>query len=272
MFFVEVDEAKVAFRIDGGGPGLLLLHGTGGSSETNWLPLVASLSRHRTVIRPDFSGSGETIDDGGPLTVSMLAAQAVAAARQGGVSPFDVVGFSLGSAVAIYIAAEYPDLVRSLTLIAGFADSSDTRHRLEMELWRDLIRTDHHAMARLLLLTGFSPDFLSGMDAAKVLQAVNEIVATNNWEGMARQVDLNLTLDVRDQARRIALPTLVIGCTHDHMVPPAHARGLLGIISEARYVEISTGHLAVLERPDEIAQSILDFLEEHGGSERGHHG
>lgn len=43
----------------------------------------------------------------GPLTVAVLAAQVVAAASAAGAVPFDLVGFSLGSAVATFIAAEY---------------------------------------------------------------------------------------------------------------------------------------------------------------------
>lgn len=267
MPFVDTETSRVAFQVEGTGPGLMLVHGTGGNAETNWRPLLARLSATRTVVRPDYSGSGETVDDGRPLTVAMLAAQAVAAAEAAGAAPFDLVGFSLGAAVATYLTAEYPGRVRSVTLLAGFADSVDPRHRLEMTLWRDLIRTDRQAMARLLLLTGLSPDALSRMDAHATALAVQEIVATTHWEGMARQVELNLSLDVRDQARRIAKPALVIGCTHDQMVPPAHARGLAEMIPGARYLEVETGHLATVERPDEIARSILDFV--NGGLQAG---
>lgn len=268
MPFVEVDKAKVFFRVDGAGPGMVLLHGTGGNSETNWSQVVDRLAGRRTVVRPDYSGSGDTVDDGRPLTVQMLAAQVVGAAEQAGATPFDLVGFSLGASIAIYIAAEYPHLVRSLVLLSGFVTSADTRQTLQFELWRDLIRTDREAMARLLLLTGFSPDFLAAMDASTVVQATQQIVATNNWDGMARQVELDLTIDVRDQAGRITKPALVIGGVHDHMVPLAHARSLSQLIPNARYLEIETGHLATLERPEAFAQAVLEFVSDFGPAER----
>lgn len=265
MPVVDVDGTKVAFRVDGSGPGLVLVHGTGGNSETNWSQLTGRLAESRTVIRPDYSGSGETIDDGGPLTVAALAAQVVAAAEQTGATPFDLVGFSLGAAVATYIAAEYPNLVRSVVLLAGFVSSTDARQATQFELWRDLIRTDRRAMARFILLTGFSPDFLSGLGLAAISEAVDEIVTNNNWEGMARQVDLDLTIDVRDQAQRIARPTLVIGCVNDHIVPSAHARELASLVPGSRYVEMATGHLAPLEKPEEFARLVLDFLADDRG-------
>lgn len=257
---ITVDAARIAFRVDGAGPGLVLVHGTGGNAETNWSQMVASLAQSRTVVRPDYSGSGDTTDDGAKLSVAMLAAQVVAAARQAGATPFDLVGFSLGAAVATHIAAEYPDLVGSVVLLAGFVSGKDARQTLQFELWRDLIRKDRRMMARFLLITGFSADFLSTMGKVAIDRAIDEITANNDWDGMLRQIELDLTLDVGDQARRIAKPTLVIGCTHDAMVPSAHARELAALVPGARYKEMATGHLAPLEKPEELARLILDFL------------
>lgn len=131
---------------------------------------------------------------------------------------------------------------------------------MQFELWRDLIESDRKAMARFILITGFSPDFLAGMDDAAIGSAVENMTATTDWNGMARQVALDLSADVADQARRVTKPALVIGCTHDHMVPPAHARMLASLIPGARYAEMATGHLAPVERPEELAGRVIDFL------------
>ena len=257
---VEIAGAKVLSRVDGTGPALLLLHGIGGNSETNWGPVVDRLSQSHTVIRPDFPGSGETKDDGRPLTIGMFAKHAVAAAQSAGATTFDVVGFSMGASVAIQIATEFPDLVRSVISLAGFAALEDERQVMQFNLWRDLVRTDRGAMARLLLLTGLSPEFLADMEPDAARAAVANIVETNNWDGMARQIDLGLSVDVRAQAARITQPTLVIGCVQDQMVPPAHSRSLATVIPGAVYREIDTGHLAAVEKPDQTAQMILDFV------------
>lgn len=260
MAVVDVGEARVSYRVDGQGPGLVLVHGTGGDARSNWGHLAGRFASRWTVVCPDYAGSGETVDGGGALSVAALAAQVVGAARAAGAVPFDLVGFSLGAAVAAYVAAEYASEVRSLVLLAGFASSEDSRMQLEFGLWRDLIRSDRRALARVLLLTGFSPDAVAGMSAQQVEEGIDALIAGNRWEGMARQVALDLALDVRDQVRRIARPTLVIGCTHDHMVPPAHARALAAAIAGARYAELDCGHLAPLERPDELVRLVTDFL------------
>jgi len=202
MSVVEIDGARVAFRVDGVGPGLVLVHGTGGNSDTNWSELVGELSESRTVVRPDYSGSGDTGDGGHPLSAKTLAGQVVAAAKEAGATPFDIVGFSLGAAVSTYIAAEYPDLVRSVVLLAGFTSSTDPRQTMQFELWRDLITLDRHAMARFILLTGLSSEFLSKLGPDAIAEAAAQITANNNWDGMARQVELDLTIDLAPTARR----------------------------------------------------------------------
>lgn len=260
MAMVDVAGARVAYRVDGEGPTLVLVHGTGADSQTNWGHLVGQFAGQWTVVRPDYSGSGETRDGDGALTLPMLADQVLAAANAGGKAPFDLVGYSLGACIAAYIAAEHPEQVRSVVLLAGLAAGADSRLTLQFELWRDLIATDRRALARMVLLTGFSPDFLAGWSRQQVDETLEMIMATNWWEGMLRQVELDLTLDVGAYVGRIAAPTLVIGCTHDHMVPPSHARALAAAVPGARYAEMPTGHLAPLERPDEFVRLVTEFL------------
>ncbi|WP_413740459.1 alpha/beta fold hydrolase [Sodalis sp. RH14] len=79
-----------------------------------------------------------------------------------------------------------------------------------------------------------------------------------------RQVELDLVLDVSDRVGRITQPALVIGCTHDYMVPPAHGRALAAQIAGARYAELDGGHLAMLERPEEFTQRVTGFLRAAG--------
>lgn len=259
MNTVDAGGATVAYRVDGRGPGLVLVHGTGGNAETNWAQMVPALAADWTVVRPDYSGSGDTRDDGTPLSAERLATQVVAAAEAAGSVPFDLVGFSLGAAVATVIAADYPHLVRRVVLLGAFLSSADPRQKMQFGLWRDLIRTDRTAMARLVLVTGFSPSFLSKLGDAGIDETVMAIVTGNDWDGMARQVELDLHIDVGGHARRIDKPVLVVGCTHDHMVPPSEARTVAAAIPGARYAELDSGHLAPLERADELVTLLRGF-------------
>ena len=261
--FVEVDGARVAYRVEGRGPGLVLVHGTGGSGETSWTEIQDRLAARWTVVRPDYAGSGETVDGGGPLSLAALAGQVVAAAVAAGAAPFHLLGFSLGAAVAVKIAADHPAKVRSLVALGGFPCAEDARIQLLLRLWRDLAGSDRAAMARLGLLTCLSPAYLERFDAAALEQAVAEDLAGNDWEGLVRQIDLDLVLDVRDEAARVGAATLVVGCRQDQIVPPAKARALAAALPGARYAEIDSGHAAALEAPDALLDLVQPFFAAH---------
>lgn len=257
--FVDLGHSKVSYRVDGSGPGLVLVHGTGANADTNWSHLIHHFTDDWTVVRPNYSGSGQTQDNGGQLSLAMLAEQVVAAAKAANAAPFDLVGYSLGASLAAYIAAEYPDDVRRVVLVAGFIEA-DTRMRFSLQLWRDLINHDRTTLAKIVLLTGFSPNALSQLSPEKLQETVEFILATNDWDGMARQVELDLTLNISNQVGRIAQPTLVLGCTSDHMVTPSLVKALAGSIPNAQYQEIAAGHLAPLEHPEEFCKIIKGFF------------
>ena len=259
---VERNGVSIAYRVEGNGPGLVLVHGTGADGDTNWAALAADLARDWRVVRPDYAGSGQTRDGGGALTVAGLAAQVTAAAEAAGLERFDLVGFSLGAAVAATIAADRPERVRRLVLLGPLLSAADPRLQLEFRLWRDLIERDRATLARLIVLTGFSPAFVSQLGAEELDDLIGLILDGNDWEGMARQVELDLVLDVAAAARRIACPTLVVGQRLDHMVPVEQARAAAAAIPGARYAEIDTGHLGLLERPGEVAVLLRGFLRE----------
>src|SRR4051794_13458023 len=98
---------------------VVLVHGTGGTAESNWLHLIDGLTgtRSRAII-PNFAGSGATVDHGGDLELSELVAQVDGAARHAGSEVYDIVGFSLGAVVAAQLAADRPERVRRMVLIA----------------------------------------------------------------------------------------------------------------------------------------------------------
>lgn len=260
LHFTEIPGAKVAYRVDGEGPGLVLIPGTGGNSESNWGHLLAPFVSDWKVVRPEYSGAGHTTDDGEPLSVEKVAEQIVAAARAADAVPFDVVGYSLGASLAAYIAAEYPEEVNSVVLLAGFASGDDSRARLQFGLWKDLIANDLHSMARLVLINGLSPAYLSAMSDQQIEELTEIIVTINDWPGMLRQIDLDLALDIRKQIPKILKPTLVIGCTHDQMIPAPQVKALAAQIEGAEYRELDSGHLAILEKAEEFAQITREFL------------
>lgn len=258
---VRVSGANVVYQVDGSGSNMVLVSGTGGNLHSNWDHLMPRFAQLRRVVRVDYSGSGQTTDAGAPLSVEMLADQVLAAAQAADAEPFDLVGYSLGTCISIYIAAHYPEIVRSLVLLAGFSRGTDARNRLQTGLWLDLIERDPRLFAKTIVLNGMSPESVAAMDDKQIDAWVDAICNNNDWPGISRQIDLDRRVDVKDLLKQIQAPTLVIGCKHDHVIPVAHARRLAGAVRGAQYVEIDAGHLAPFEQPDVFGDLVVEFCE-----------
>jgi 3-oxoadipate enol-lactonase len=237
---------------------IVLLHGTSGESE-DWSRVVEQLAKHRSVIRPNYV---EPITGSGPangLAISDLAARVVAAANADDRRRFDLAGYSLGAAVATFVAAEYPEMVRSLVLVSGFSYGGDPRMKLQFDVWLRLARTDKVALTKLLLATGLTREFLATFDESTLDGIIEGFVASSNWPVIEQAIRVDLSVDVREQARKISAKTLLITAKYDQIVPPVYSEDLSVLIPGAKRFEIHSGHLSFLEKPLELASALLSL-------------
>ncbi|MEV6040086.1 alpha/beta hydrolase [Nonomuraea sp. NPDC052116] len=246
---VTHSSGPVHYRRAGSGPGLVMVHGTGGDAVSNYAHLVPEFTGLRTVITPDYAGSGQTADPGGDLTLDLLAGQ-VAATFEG---PSDLVGFSLGAAVAVAVAAEHPELVRRLVLIAGWTHAEDSRLSLGLRTWARLAETDPESFTAFGPLVAFGPEYVSAVGA-------QALTAGEPPHGVRRQIELDLRLDIRDLLPKITAPTLVVGNTRDYLIPVEHARALHAALPGSEYAELDSGHVVLHEKPAEVTTLVREFI------------
>lgn len=241
-------------------PPLVLVHGTGsGGAAVNWGTVVPRLTAAgRTVVTPDLSGTERTSDDGGPLTVEVLAAQVIAVIEDAGGGPVDLLGFSMGAPVSALVAALRPDLVERLVLVAGWAyTDGDEYLRNLFTLWRRLGTHDPAGFGRSVTMTGFSRGFLNAIGREEVEALIPNMPPT---PGTLRHVALDLEVDIRESLGRIRARTLVIGCAQDATVPVEHSRALHAAIDGSAYAEIDAGHVVFFEQEDVFVRTVTDFL------------
>lgn len=113
--YAPVNGLEMYYEIHGsGGTPLLLLHGGLFNIDLQFGELLPGLAEERQVIATDFQGHGRTGDIDRLLTTADLASDVVGVLRHLGVSQADVFGFSVGGAVALYLAIKHPELVRKL--------------------------------------------------------------------------------------------------------------------------------------------------------------
>ena len=84
---------------------------------------VAEYSKHFTCISVDLRGTGESDKPGGVYSTEMFADDVAALMQAIGVQTATFRGSRLGAATGIWLAAKYPDRVKSLSLHSGWAKS-----------------------------------------------------------------------------------------------------------------------------------------------------
>ncbi|MGK4584303.1 alpha/beta fold hydrolase [Kitasatospora sp. HPMI-4] len=244
----------------GSGPALVLAHGAGGGAEANWGTLIGPLAEHYSVVAPDYPGSGASPVEEGPLDLDDLADRLVAAAVEEGHESFDLVGFSLGSAVSVRAAARHPERVRSLVLVAGVAKAG-SQIRLVIDALLAAERLSPELWGKFNITYAFGADWIN-RHSSDELTLLAKAVAAGTPAGLRRQFELVSTVDITGDLPRITVPTLVISTTEDTLSVPAQHRTFAEHIPGARLLELASGHLVAIERGPELLAAIRDFLAE----------
>jgi lipase len=111
--------AQVAGVWDSGAPeAVLAFHGIT-ASHVSWRAVARALEDRRMLIAPDLRGRGGSRGLPGPFGMAQHAEDAVHLLDSLGADRVDVVGHSMGGFVAMRFAADYPERVRSITLVDG---------------------------------------------------------------------------------------------------------------------------------------------------------
>jgi 2-hydroxy-6-oxonona-2,4-dienedioate hydrolase len=138
-FEVPSGQGSMVWRCWGEGEPLVLLHG-GSGSWTHWVRNIGALLRNgRQVWVPDLPGFGESARPavGGDADALPGPVEAALQALLGDL-PVDLVGFSFGSMVAAFVAAQRPERVRRLVLAGAPALGVGSESRLVLRPWSHL--------------------------------------------------------------------------------------------------------------------------------------
>src|SRR5688500_7555648 len=118
MTIADVNGIKLHYEIHGTGRPLILLHGGLGATEM-FGPNLPALAKGRQVIGVDLQGHGRTADIDRPLSVELMAGDIAALIKHLKLERPDIMRYSLGGGVAIFVALRHPELVGELVICAN---------------------------------------------------------------------------------------------------------------------------------------------------------
>ena len=258
--FAEVNGARLYYEAVGAGHPLVLLH-AGIADGRMWDDQVAAFAERYRVVRYDARGFGRSGAASGSFSPRADLAALFAAL---GIERARLVGLSMGGALAIDVALEYPELVSALVLAAarpgGLAPSKALRDgwaavdnafaagdvagavELELRMWVDG--------------PGRTPAQVDPSVRERVREMDAALLALPD-EGEPEPLDPPAV----ERLDEIAVPTLVIVGDADQPDVLAGTDVLVEGIPGARKAVIpNTAHVPNMERPAEFNRLVLDFL------------
>lgn len=159
MAFLYNEKHSLHYLVRGHGEPLLLIHGLGGSGA-DWSFQVAALEKRFRVIVPDLPGCGHSPPPRDEYAIAGFANALWSLLDDLGVSRTNIIGFSLGGAVALEMAAQRPTSVPRLGLINSLATyRPDDWHKwLEVHVSTWLVRSLGMRRAAWLLALRLFPE------------------------------------------------------------------------------------------------------------------
>jgi len=117
--YAPVNGLKMYYEVHGSGEPVVLLHGAFMTITNNWTGWIDELSKTRKVIAVEMQGHGRTADIARDITYENFADDVAALLEELKIPRADLIGYSMGGAVAMQCAIRHPDKVRKVVVISS---------------------------------------------------------------------------------------------------------------------------------------------------------
>lgn len=256
MPFFRDDGLMIHYLERGRGEPLLLIHGLG-SSGADWAFQVAALEHRFRIIVPDLPGSGHSSP---PLDEYSIAGFAEALWRlmdHMGIAQTNIVGFSLGGAVALEMATRRPASVPRLGLINSLAtyQPRDVRKWLETYVSAGLVRLFGMPRAAYLMAARLFPEPWQQTIRQHAVRVIGEVPAASYLAtGMALA-----RWAILDRLDRLTSRVILIAAEMD-FTPLAEKRELASRLKAELIVVRGSRHATPFDSVEVTNQSLLALL------------
>jgi 3-oxoadipate enol-lactonase len=230
---------------------------------------VAAYSKQFTCISVDLRGTGESDKPGGVYTTEMFADDVVALMQAIGIQKAHIHGLSLGAATGMWLAAKYPDRVKSLSLHSAWP-RSDAYLKTVARGWGVMAEAMNN-MPEMVIQGIFPWCFTPELYAQKpeYIQALSDFVRSRPRQpvdAFIRQIDAVIGHDAQAQLGKIRAPTQITFGRHDQVTSTRFADPLKSGIKDSEiYIFEDCSHAPLYENVPAFNDKTLAFLSRNSG-------
>ena len=249
------------YEVHGKGPVVVLIHGFI-EQGSMWKDLVKILSASYRVLIPDLPGFGQSVLLRKTVSMDWYAEQIANMLQQEQVKKCVVLGHSMGGYVALYLAEQYPELLKGLGLVNSHAFADTTEKKNNRKKSNEFIQRYGSApFVKELYNHIFSKDYIQ-KHPAHLEKLINQASAYTPDALIAANTAM---MNRKDKAHVLAAspyPVLFISGKQDESVPLENSLKQATIPDVAVFhLYQNSRHMSIFECKKQAHQAILAYLE-----------
>ena len=245
-----------------GKPSLVFLHGIGGRAS-GWdgvMQRCASNGWH--CLAWDMPGYGDS-PSVKPYDFAHLARALGDMLEAAHINSSVLIGHSMGGMVAQQYMADSGVGVRAQVLIATTAAFGNGTGEFQQRFLSQRLAPLERGETLLQIAQKLVPSMLTPLASSEVRQAAVDSMGSIAPEAYRDALNALVLFDQRGALNRITIPTLCLAAELDVTAPPQVMSRMSEKVSTASYVCMpGANHLLPFEQPEQLAQVVLNFLEE----------
>ncbi len=247
------------YVLDGNGKTLVFIHGLS-DNLLYWEFLANNLKHSHQVLRIDLRGHGKSELGNEEITIGTYASDLNGLLEKLNISKVNLIGFSLGGAVALDFAIKYPKKVDSLVLMSTFFKADDN---LIVTLNKFINALDvgfdefYDTILPMVLCPEVIEDNKNELESLKVIASQNA-----NTEAYIKAADACSNFDAEKHLQKIDIPTLILAGKYDDISTLDMQNDLNGKIKNSKLIvfENVKHNLLVGKNNEKILTILNDFL------------
>ena len=237
---------------------LVFIHGVGLDHQM-WNPQINNLNEFSTITY-DLLGHGKTPCKKEKLTLNDFSNQLVEILEHLQINKINLIGFSLGSLIALDFTSNYEDKINKLILIGTTYKRSNQERSLVLDRYNQAKL--NKPISKQALKRWFSDDYLE--KNPKTYELFMNILNKKPEDHKNFLKAYDLFANHKDNVQAIQkniVKTLVMTGSDDPGSTPTMSKELVKDLVNSSYIEIKNGkHLCSIECADDVNMNIKNFI------------
>ncbi|RAP54110.1 MAG: hypothetical protein BZ137_04080 [Methanosphaera sp. rholeuAM130] len=249
---------NINYKLEGKGKTLVFIHGLS-DNMVYWQPLVNNLKNHYQILRYDLRGHGSSELGNEKISMDTYVNDLLFLLDKLKIKKVNLIGFSLGSAIALDFTINHPERVSSIVLISAFYKCDNHLSEVFTSLKNSLEKGFPDFFDTILPMV-LCPDMIK--DNENELNSLKYMASqTANIEAYINAVDVCLNFDVENKLQCIDVPSLIIASEHDDLTPASMQKELNEKLNDSKMILLDNVKHNVLlgENIDKIHNILMDF-------------